>query len=49
MTGRQLETVRNELALLPMGRLVGGFLGYLSVEAGLAENTVLGYGQGIPH
>jgi len=45
MTGRQLETVGNDLALLPMGGLVREFLGYLSVEAGLAENTVLGYGR----
>jgi len=37
--------VGEKLALLPSGRLVNDFLDYLTVEAGLSENTVLAYGR----
>ncbi len=45
MVSVQVRNVGERLGGLPMGGSVRGFLGYLSVEAGLAENTVLGYGR----
>jgi len=41
----QLQTVVKELCSLSLGRDVKDFLDYLTVEAGLAGNTVLAYGR----
>ena len=41
----QVKNVREKLRLLPLGGEVCGFLNYLAVEAGLAENSILGYGR----
>jgi integrase/recombinase XerD len=41
----QVQSVNNQLAFLPLGHNVRDFLNYLKVEAGLSENTVLGYGR----
>lgn len=41
----QVKSVKEKIYKLPMGKLVGQFLDYLTVEAGLAENTVLAYGR----
>ncbi len=41
----QVQSVNEQLASLPLGRNVKDFLDYLRVEAGLSENTVLGYGR----
>jgi len=41
----QRQSVVDKLADLPLGRDVRAFLDYLAVEAGLAENTLLGYGR----
>ncbi|NLH15546.1 MAG: tyrosine recombinase XerD [Phycisphaerae bacterium] len=45
MSGYQLNQIRKRLGEIPMGEVVNGFLDYLRVEAGLAENTLLGYGR----
>ena len=45
MSVAQLQQLRTTLAALPMGREVVDFLNYLSVEAGLSPNTLLGYGR----
>lgn len=41
----QVQSVGRKLSELPLGQLVRDFLNYLTVEAGLAENTVLAYGR----
>lgn len=41
----QLQAIIERIQALPMGQHVGQFLHYLQVEAGLATNTVLGYGR----
>ena len=41
----QLKSITDKLVLLPLGRLVRDFLTYLTVEAGLSQNTVLAYGR----
>jgi integrase/recombinase XerD len=41
----QLQQLRKTLSELPIGREVVDFLNYLSVEAGLSPNTLLGYGR----
>ncbi len=38
-------TAKDEILLLPLGRIVKDFLDYLAVEAGLSNNTVLAYGR----
>ncbi len=45
MLNDQIQTVRNKLKPLPLGNVVGQFLDYLTVEAGLSANTVLAYGR----
>jgi len=41
----QVQTVKEDLSALPLGKFVKDFLSYLTVEAGLADNTVLAYGR----
>lgn len=41
----QRQSVGEKLLALPLGQEVKNFLNYLTVEAGLAENTVLAYGR----
>jgi integrase/recombinase XerD len=41
----QVQSVGEKLFSLPMGEQARGFLDYLAVEAGLANNTILGYGR----
>jgi integrase/recombinase XerD len=45
MPAIQIQSVGEAILSLPLGRHVKSFLTYLTVEAGLAENTVLGYGR----
>jgi len=45
MPTAQAQTIQNRLLLLPFGQTVKQFLDYLTVEAGLATNTVLAYGR----
>ncbi|MHC4556566.1 MAG: site-specific tyrosine recombinase XerD [Planctomycetota bacterium] len=45
MPSTQTQSVGEKLLVLPLGQDVKGFLGYLTVEAGLSENTVLAYGR----
>ena len=42
---KQIQNLKDSLDQLPLGRLIREFLNYLSVEAGLSENTVLAYGR----
>jgi integrase/recombinase XerD len=41
----QQQSVGEKLLALPLGQDVKNFLSYLTVEAGLSENTVLAYGR----
>jgi len=41
----QQQSVGKKLLALPLGQNVKNFLSYLTVEAGLSENTVLAYGR----
>jgi len=41
----QRQSVGEKLLALPLGQEVKNFLSYLTVEAGLSENTVLAYGR----
>ncbi len=41
----QRQSVGEKLLALPLGQNVKNFLSYLTVEAGLSENTVLAYGR----
>jgi len=41
----QQQSVGEKLRALPLGQNVKNFLSYLTVEAGLSENTVLAYGR----
>ena len=45
MPSTQTQSVGEKLLALPLGRQVKSFLNYLTVEAGLSENTVLAYGR----
>jgi integrase/recombinase XerD len=45
MSKEQLKTIKNSLAGIELGTDIGNFLNYLTVEAGLSDNTVLGYGR----
>jgi len=45
MLSVQRQSVGEKLEVLPLGRYVKSFLSYLTVEAGLSENTVLAYGR----
>ena len=41
----QRQSIVQELHSLPLGRTMTDFLDYLTVEAGLADNTILAYGR----
>jgi len=45
MTSTQVQSVKEILRSLPLGQGVRDFLDYLTVEAGLSQNTVLAYGR----
>ena len=45
MPSTQTQSVGEKVLSLPLGQDVKNFLGYLTVEAGLSENTVLAYGR----
>lgn len=45
MASTQLQTLQDKLLADPLRKTIGGFLDYLAVEAGLAENTRLAYGR----
>jgi integrase/recombinase XerD len=45
MCSVQVQSVNEKLASLPLGHNVKDFLDYLRIEAGLSDNTVLGYGR----
>jgi integrase/recombinase XerD len=41
----QTQSVKDKIAALPLGKDVTSFLNYLHIEAGLSENSILGYGR----
>jgi integrase/recombinase XerD len=41
----QTQSVKEKISALPLGKIVISFLNYLHIEAGLSENSVLGYGR----
>jgi integrase/recombinase XerD len=41
----QVQNLNTKLAEQALGRTVKAFLDYLNIEAGLSENTILGYGR----
>jgi len=45
MPSVQTQTIASKLGELPLGRLVRDFLNYLTVEGGLSDNTIQGYGR----
>jgi len=45
MLTTQVNTLRDKLRALPLGRVIDPFLDYLTVEAGLSSNTILAYGR----
>jgi len=45
MPSIQRQSVCEKLSALPLGQNARNFLGYLTIEAGLSENTVLAYGR----
>ena len=45
MPSVQVQSVCEKLLYLPLGRNVKDFLDYLTIEAGLSNNTILGYGR----
>ena len=45
MASKQLQNLTDKLLELPVGSAVKQFLDYLTIEAGLSNNTVLGYGR----
>jgi integrase/recombinase XerD len=45
MPSIQQQSVGEKLLALPLGQNVKSFLSYLTVEAGLSENTILAYGR----
>jgi len=45
MSSTQMQSVGEKVLSLPLGKDVKSFLSYLTVEAGLSENTVLAYGR----
>ena len=47
MPSMQRQSVGEKLLALPLGQEVKTFLNYLTVEAGLSENTILAYGRDI--
>lgn len=45
MLAVQIQNLRQRLGAEPIGKTVQAFLDYMSVEAGLSPNTLLGYGR----
>ena len=45
MPSVQTQTITDGLVELPLGRVVKDFLSYLTVEGGLSDNTIQGYGR----
>jgi integrase/recombinase XerD len=45
MPTTQIQSVGEDILSLPLGHHIKSFLNYLTVEAGLAENTILAYGR----
>ena len=45
MLTTQVNTLRDKLRALSLGRVIDTFLDYLTVEAGLSSNTILAYGR----
>ena len=45
MSSTQTQSVADKVLALPLGRTAKDFLDYLTVEAGLANNTILAYGR----
>ena len=45
MPSTQTQSVGEKLVSLPLGQSVKGFLDYLTIEAGLSNNTILAYGR----
>ena len=45
MASVQVQSIGEKLLDFPLGRNVKDFLNYLTVEAGLSENTILAYGR----
>jgi len=45
MASVQLQSIGEKLLDFPLGKNVKDFLNYLTVEAGLSENTILAYGR----
>ena len=45
MVSGQTQSLCEKLSSFPLGGSIRDFLSYLRIEAGLAENTVLGYGR----
>ena len=45
MPATQIQSVGDEILSLPLGHHIKDFLNYLTVEAGLADNTILAYGR----
>jgi integrase/recombinase XerD len=45
MSSIQLKSIKEQLCEFPIGHLISQFLDYLSIEAGLSENTILAYGR----
>jgi integrase/recombinase XerD len=41
----QRQTIMTDLRTLPVGRIAADFLDYLTIEAGLSNNTILAYGR----
>lgn len=41
----QIQSLRGKLSALPLGSVIGQFMDYMTVEAGLSENTLLAYGR----
>jgi len=45
MPSTQIQSVGQKILSLPLGQEVRNFLNYLTVEAGLSQNTILAYGR----
>ncbi len=45
MSTAQIHSIGQKLLSLPLGQIAKDFLNYLTVEAGLSENTILAYGR----
>jgi len=45
MPSIQTQSITDKLLTLPLGRTAKDFLNYMTVEAGLANNTILAYGR----